>query len=130
MMANMTIHNPGTIPAWPKLTLYGSGTITLITYSGAVELSGIGNGIILDWEAQECIPRIGILIPLFSNTVFDSKSKSDTLLVPSVLLRSSALAVKYETLPVITSEKSTTRQSAAKRFLIGLVLLILFFHMY
>ena len=50
----MTIHNPGTVPAWPKFTLYGSGTITLITYSGAVVLSGIGNGIVLDWEAQEC----------------------------------------------------------------------------
>ena len=37
-----------------KFTLYGSGTITLITYSGAVVLSGIGNGIVLDWEAQEC----------------------------------------------------------------------------
>lgn len=53
--SGMTIHNPGTVPAWPKFTLYGSGTITLITYSGAVTLSGIGNGIILDWEAQECM---------------------------------------------------------------------------
>ena len=52
--SGMTIHNPGTVPAWPKFTLYGSGTITLITYSGAVVLSGIGNGIVLDWEAQEC----------------------------------------------------------------------------
>ena len=52
--SGMTIHNPGTVPAWPKFTLYGSGTITLITYSGAVILSGIGNGIVLDWEAQEC----------------------------------------------------------------------------
>lgn len=25
-----------------------------ITYSNAVVLSGIGNGIVLDWEAQEC----------------------------------------------------------------------------
>ncbi|MBP5169457.1 MAG: hypothetical protein ILP14_09720, partial [Oscillospiraceae bacterium] len=50
----MTIDNPGTVPAWPKFTLYGSGTITLITYSGAVVLSGIGNGIVLDLEAQEC----------------------------------------------------------------------------
>ena len=49
-----TIHNPGTVPAWPKFTVYGSGTITLITYGGAVVLSGIGNGIVLDWEAQEC----------------------------------------------------------------------------
>ena len=55
----MTIHNPGTVPAWPKFTLYGSGTITLITYSGAVVLSGIGNGIILDWEAQECMSLDG-----------------------------------------------------------------------
>ena len=54
-VSGMTIHNPGTVPAWPKFTLYGSGTITLITYSGAVVLSGIGNGIVLDWEAQECI---------------------------------------------------------------------------
>ena len=52
--SGMTIHNPGTVPAWPKFTIYGSGTITLITYSGAVVLSGIGNGIVLDWEAQEC----------------------------------------------------------------------------
>ena len=55
----MTIHNPGTVPAWPKFTLYGSGTITLITYSGAVVLSGIGNGIVLDWEAQECMSLDG-----------------------------------------------------------------------
>ena len=35
-VSGMTIHKPGTVPAWPKFTLYGSGTITLITYSGAV----------------------------------------------------------------------------------------------
>ena len=57
--SGMTIHNPGTVPAWPKFTLYGSGTITLITYSGAVVLSGIGNGIVLDWEAQECMSLDG-----------------------------------------------------------------------
>lgn len=38
---------------------YGSGTITLATYSNAVVLSGIGNGIILDWEAQECVSLDG-----------------------------------------------------------------------
>ena len=57
--SGMTIHNPGTVPAWPKFTIYGSGTITLITYSGAVILSGIGNGIVLDWEAQECMSLDG-----------------------------------------------------------------------
>ena len=57
--SGMTVHNPGTVPARPKLTLYGSGTITLITYSNAVVLSGIGNGIILDWEAQECMSLDG-----------------------------------------------------------------------
>ena len=57
--SGMTMHNPGTVPAWPKFTLYGSGTITLITYSGAVVLSGIGNGIVLDWEAQECMSLDG-----------------------------------------------------------------------
>ena len=25
--SGMTMHNPGTVPAWPKFTLYGSGTI-------------------------------------------------------------------------------------------------------
>ncbi len=55
--SGMTIHNPGTVPAWPKFILYGSGTITLTTYSGAVVLSG--NGIILDWEAQECMSLDG-----------------------------------------------------------------------
>lgn len=33
--------------------------ITLITCSGAVELSGIGNGIIPDWEAQACMSLDG-----------------------------------------------------------------------
>ena len=40
-------------------TLYGNGTITLTTYSGVVVLSGIGNGIILDWEAQKCMSLDG-----------------------------------------------------------------------
>ena len=48
--SGMTIHNLGTVPAWPKFTLYGSGTITMIPYSGAVQLSGISNGIALDWD--------------------------------------------------------------------------------
>lgn len=41
----------------------GSGTITLTTYSGAVVLSGIGNGIILDWETQECMSLDGGTLP-------------------------------------------------------------------
>ena len=33
--------------------------VCFITYSNAVVLSGIGNGIILDWEAQECMSLDG-----------------------------------------------------------------------
>ena len=53
------VTNPGTSPAWPKITVYGSGTITLTTYSNAVVLNSVSNGIVLDWEAQECMSLDG-----------------------------------------------------------------------
>ena len=57
--SGMKITNPGTAPAWPKITVYGNGTITLITYSGAVVLHNIERGIVLDWAAQECMSLDG-----------------------------------------------------------------------
>ena len=53
------VTNPGTVPSCPKITVYGNGTITLITSGGAVVLTSIENGIILDWEAQECMSLDG-----------------------------------------------------------------------
>ena len=73
--SGMTITNPGTAPAWPKITVYGSGTITLTTYSNAVVLNGISNGIVLDWEAQECTSLDG-------GTLLNDKVEGDPQYLP------------------------------------------------
>ena len=70
-----TISNPGTVSAWSKITVYGSGTITLNTYSGAVVLNSISNGIVLDWEAQECTSLDG-------GTLLNEKVEGDPQYLP------------------------------------------------
>ena len=55
--------------------MYGSGTITLTTYSNAVVLNGISNGIVLDWEAQECTSLDG-------GTLLNDKVEGDPQYLP------------------------------------------------
>lgn len=49
-----TIQNPGNVPALPKVTLFGAGEITFTLGGGMVQLTNIIDGIVMDWENQEC----------------------------------------------------------------------------
>ena len=49
------INNPGTVPAYPTVTLYGNGAIDFHLGGGVVKLKSIVSGIILDWDSMECM---------------------------------------------------------------------------
>ena len=70
-----SIFNPGNVPAYPVITLYGSGNIMLVTGGGAVSLASISEGIILDWDAQECTS-------LDQGTLLNSKVTGDPQSLP------------------------------------------------
>lgn len=47
------ITNPGTVPAEPVITVFGSGNITLMVNTTIIELEGIGEAITLDTQLME-----------------------------------------------------------------------------
>lgn len=69
------LHNPGSEPAAPSITVHGSGDITLTISGSAVSLKGLSGGIIMDSDMQDAykLDKSGLL---------NDKMTGDFLMIP------------------------------------------------